>query len=189
MIEVMIPLIREAYQSLGIQTEFIVKPSNRNLLEVADNAVDGDVAHMRIVLNGFDNMLAIEPPLLTGIFTLLCQPELPCDPAVLSDPQQTIVTTSVSKIALLQGYRVAIRSQFYVVNDLAVIPTLVSSGRFRYAIYPSSAAELKSLNPQTLRYVQLFSAPLYHVLHKKHALLATDISAALQQTLAKRRKS
>ncbi len=188
MVNFIIPVIRDAYQTLGIETDFIAQPSNRNLLLVDKNVVDGDVGYMRIVLDGYANIISIEPPLVSGIYTLLCQPNLPCDPSVLSDPEQTIVTTSVSKHGLEKGYRVAIRSQFYVVNDLAMIPKFVSSGRFNYAIYPSTATELKLLNPAELLYVTLFDANLYHVLHKKYAFMAKDISAALKQSLAERKK-
>jgi len=187
MVNFMIPLIRDAYQKLGIKTDFIAQPSNRNLMLVENNVVDGDVGYMRIVLEGYSNIISLEPPLISGIYTLLCQPKLPCKPSVLSDPEQIIVTTSVSKLGLEKGYRVAIRSQFYVVNDLATIPKFVSSGRFEYAIYPSTASELELLNPAELRYVTLFDANLYHVLHKSFAFMAEDVSTALKQTLAERK--
>lgn len=189
MVNFVMPLIRDAYQTLGIKTEFIAQPSNRNLLLVDKNVVDGDIGYMRIVLEGYPNIISIEPPLVSGIYTLLCQAKIPCHAEVFTDPNQTIVTTSISKNGLKKGYPKAIHSQFYVVNDLAMIPKFISSGRFGYAIYPSTAAELKLLDPVKLQYVQLFEANLYHVLHKKYRFMAKDISAALQLALDKRKNT
>ncbi len=187
MVNFLIPLVRDSYQKLGIQTDFVAQPSNRNLLLVDKNIVDGDVGYMRIVLEGYPNLISIEPPLVSGIYTLLCQPGLRCVPEVLADASQTIVTTSVSKNGLEKGYRAAIHSQFYVVNDLAMIPKFVSSGRFHYAIYPSTEQELQRLDPAELQYVTLFEASLYHVLHKKYAFMADDVSQAFKQTLQERK--
>ncbi len=187
MVNFLIPLVRDSYQKLGIQTDFVAQPSNRNLLLVDKNIVDGDVGYMRIVLEGYPNLISIEPPLVSGIYTLLCQPGLRCEPEVLADASQTIVTTSVSKNGLEKGYRAAIHSQFYVVNDLAMIPKFVSSGRFHYAIYPSTEQELQRLDPAELQYVTLFEASLYHVLHKKYSFMADDVSQAFKQTLQERK--
>ncbi len=43
MVNFIIPVIRDAYQKLGIETDFIAQPSNRNLMLVEKNVVDGDV--------------------------------------------------------------------------------------------------------------------------------------------------
>jgi hypothetical protein len=158
-------------------------------LLVDKNMVDGDVGYMRIVLGDYPNIITVEPPLVLGIFTLLCQAQVPCDESVLADPTQTLVATSVSKYGMQQGYKGVLKSQFYTVNDLAVIPTFVRSGRFSYAIYPSSAQELQRLDAAKLRYVKLFDANLYHVLNKKYAYMAEDIRQALQQTLQQRQQA
>ncbi len=187
MVNFIVPLIRDAYLKLGIHTEFVAQPSNRNLLLVDKNLVDGDVGYMRIVLAGYQNIITVEPALVSGVFTLLCQPTLPCTPAVLADAEQTVVSTSVSKNGMDVGYRGEMRSQFYIVNDLALIPRFIRSGRFNYAIYPTTEKELAQLDQTGLRYVKLFQSDLYHVLHKKYAFMAADISAALAATLAEKK--
>lgn len=188
MLNYIIPIIRDSYQKLGIKTDFVAQPSNRNLLLVDKNIVDGDVGYMRIVLGEYQHIITVEPPLVSGIFTLLCQPNILCDASVLADSRQTVVATSVSKNGMEQGYKGVLKSQFYTVNDLAVIPSFITSGRFSYAIYPSSETELQRLDSATLRYVKLFDANLYHVLNEKYAYMADDISQALRQTLQERRQ-
>ena len=187
MVNLIIPLIRDTYLKLGIKTEFVAQPSNRNLLLVDKNLVDGDVGYMRIVLAGYQNIITVEPALVSGIFTLLCKPQLKCTPAVLADAQQTIVSTSVSKNGMDVGFRGEIHSQFYIVNDLALIPKFIRNGRFDYAIYPTTEQELAQMDLTGLQYVKLFQSDLYHVLHKKYAFMAPEISAALAATLAQKK--
>jgi len=187
MVNLIIPLIRDIYLKLGIKTEFVAQPSNRNLLLVDKNLVDGDVGYMRIVLAGYQNIITVEPALVSGIFTLLCKPQLKCTPAVLADAQQTIVSTSVSKNGMDVGFRGEIHSQFYIVNDLALIPKFIRNGRFDYAIYPTTEQELAQMDLTGLQYVKLFQSDLYHVLHKKYAFMAPEISAALAATLAQKK--
>lgn len=188
MINVLIPQIREAYQSLGIETDFIAQPSNRNLRLVEKNILDGDVGYMRIVLGDYHNLITLEPPLVLGIFTLLCRVEVECNASVLADSQQTIVATSVTQNGLRRGYPGKLHSQFYTVNDLSLIPQLLSVGRFDYAIYPTIASELWRIQTDKLHFVTLFEANLYHVLHKKYAFMAADISKALQQVMDKKQQ-
>lgn len=186
MVNFLVPLIRDTYKRLGIQTDFVAQPSNRNLLLVDKNIVDGDVGYMKIVLGGYDNLFTIEPPVVVGVYTILCRPQLVCHPSVLADETHTIVTTSVSKNGLLRGYSDVIKSQFYTVNDLSLIPDFIRLGRFDYAIYPTTEKELQRLPKDQFNYVRLFESNLYHVLNKKYAFMAAEISQALQQTLDER---
>ncbi len=186
MVNFLVPLIRDTYKKLGIETDFVAQPSNRNLLLVDKNIVDGDVGYMKIVLGGYNNLFTVEPPVVVGVYTILCRPELICTPAVLADKEKTIIATSVSKHGLLQAYKGTIKSQFYTVNDLSLIPDFVRLGRFNYAIYPTTEKELQRISTDDLHYVRLFEANLYHVLHKKYRFMAAEISHALQQALNER---
>lgn len=185
MVNILIPLIREAYQKLGIATDFIAQPSNRNLRLVEKNILDGDVGYMRIVLGDYHNLISLEPPLVPGIFTLLCRVEVECSAAVLADSKQMIVATSVTQSGMRRGYTGKLHSQFYTVNDLSLIPQFLRLGRFDYAIYPTIATELWRIQTDALQSVTLFEANLYHIVHKKYAFMAADISQALQQVIDK----
>jgi len=138
---------------------------------------------MRIVLDEYNNLIAIEPPLVLGIFTLLCQPNIPCDSDILSDKNQTLVATSATQTGLNQGYKGALSAQYYTVNHISLIPKFISMKRFKYAIYPTSEKELWRIKTPDIQYKILFDANLYHVLNKKYQFMAADISRALQDTL------
>ena len=73
------------------ETDFVAQPSNRNLLLVDKNIVDGDVGYMKIVLGGYNNLFTVEPPVVVGVYTILCRPELICTPAVLADKEKELM--------------------------------------------------------------------------------------------------
>ncbi len=183
-----VPLIRDSYKKLGIETDFITQPSNRNLLLVEKNLLDGDVGYMRIVLDDYKDLITLEPPLVLGIFTLLCKPEVVCDVSVLADPKNTVVATSATKNGVVKGFKGELASQFYIVNDLSAIPKFISSGRFNYAIYPTTRQDIGQFTQKNVQYIELFDASLYHVLNKKYAFMADEISQAIQLTMQERAK-
>ncbi|MEP1447438.1 MAG: hypothetical protein ABJK37_15145 [Paraglaciecola sp.] len=183
MINYLLPLIKASYGKMGIETHFVPQPSNRNLRLVEEAKIDGDVGYMRIVLGGYNNLITVEPPVVLGIFTLLCQPGLACNADVLADEKLTIVTTSATQTGLLKGYKGVVNAGFYEVNNISVIPDFVSVKRFKYAIYPTSEKDLWRLNTANLNYVKLFDSNLYHVLHKKYQFMADEVEIALTQTI------
>ncbi|MGO4892034.1 hypothetical protein [Flavobacterium sp. W21_SRS_FM6] len=183
MVNFLIPLIRASYKKLDIDTHFVPQPSNRNLRLVEDNKVDGDVGYMRIVLNDYKNLITVEPPVIMGIFTLLCQPHIPCTDEILADENQTLVVTSATQKGLEQGFKGELKTQFYTVNNISLIPEFISMKRFKYAIYPTSEKDLWRIKTADYQHVKLFESSLYHVLNKKYQFMADDISQALQLTL------
>ena len=186
MVNNLIPLIKATYDKLGIKTHFVVQPSNRNLRLVEENSLDGDVGYMRIVLSGYHNLITIEPPVVVGIFTLLCQPTIACTKDILTDKNQTVVTTAATLVGLQQGYKQEITSQFYTINNLSLIPEFIAIKRFKYAIYPTSEKDLWRIEAPDYQYVKLFDSNLYHVLNKKYAFMADEIGQALQATLTEK---
>jgi hypothetical protein len=183
MINYLIPLIRASYKKLDIDTHFVPQPSNRNLSLIESNKIDGDVGYMRIVLDEYNNLITLEPPVAMGIFTLLCQVEIPCNEEVLTDENQTIVITSATQNGLFHGFKGNIKAKFYTVNNISIIPEFISVKRFKYAIYPTSEKDLWRLQTGNYQYAKLFESNLYHVLHKKYQFMADEISQALQSTL------
>lgn len=183
-----VPLIRDAYKKLGIETDFITQPSNRNLLLVEKNLLDGDVGYMRIVLDDYKDLITVEPPLVLGIFTLLCKTDVVCEASELANSSNTVVATSATKNGLVKGFKGELASQFYIVNDLSAIPKFISSGRFNYAVYPTTRQDIARFAQKNVKYIELFDANLYHVLNKKYAFMAEEISQAIQLTIQERAK-
>lgn len=182
MVNYLIPLIESTYSKLGIKIRFVPQPSNRNLSLLEGSVIDGDVGYLLSELTELDNIFIIEQPVTSAFYTLLCQAEVPCSEAVLADEKHILVSTVASKNAFLSQYKGTLKSQFYTVNNISLIPNFIIEKRFEYALYPTTLNELWRLKAADYQYIKLLEFNLYHVLNNKYAFMAADIRQALQQS-------
>jgi hypothetical protein len=181
----LIPIVRQAYATLGIETQFVEQPSDRNLRAIKKGLVDGDVVFSSLLVKNYPELLLIEPPLVRSIFLLLCQPQLPCNKTILSDPTKLIASTGASQNGLMQTFGKQLKVHFYLINNLAIIPQLITEKRFDYGVYVMNATQLEQVNPNDFHYSELFRSDSFHILHPKYAFLKADVEGALRQVMAK----
>ncbi|NCP66315.1 MAG: hypothetical protein GW763_07705 [Paraglaciecola sp.] len=182
-LEQLIPVIREAYASIGISTQFVEQPSDRNLRAIEKGLVDGDVVFSKLLLANHPGLLVIEPALVTSIFILVCQPQIPCEKSVISDNQTLIASTNASHNGLESWYQDELQAQFYYINNLAIIPQLIKEKRFDYGIYILTPELIEKAGAVDFRYYELFRTSSYHILHPKYAFLKTEIEQAIRGVL------
>jgi hypothetical protein len=181
----LIPIVREAYASLGIETQYIEQPSDRNLREINKGLLDGDVVFSRLLLVNYPDLILIEPPLVTSIFILICQPQLICDNSVIEDPSKLLVLTDASHTGLKQWFGNEPKIGLYIINNLSTIPQLVTDRRADYGMYVMSASQLKQIDETNFHYHELFRTESYHILNPKYAYLKADVENAIRQVIAK----
>jgi hypothetical protein len=179
----LIPITEIAYKKLGVRTQFVPQPSNRNLRLVESGDVDGDVGYMKIVSSGYNNLIALEPPVVSGIFVLLCRPELICAESVLFDSSETMVTTSATVEGAQKRYQQPFQINPYIVNNINVIPDFISKKRFRYALYATSQSEMWRVGKESIKHIELFDASVHHTLNEKYESFVPLISAAIAQAI------
>lgn len=184
-VDELIPIVQQAYASLGIETQFVEQPSDRNLRAIKKGLIDGDVVFSRLLVKKYPELLLIEPPLVRSIFLLLCQPQLPCSQSVLSDPKKLIASTVASQNGLIETFGKQLKVNFYLINNLAVIPQLITEKRFEYGIYVMNATQLEQVNQDDFHYLELFRTDSFHILHPKYAFLKADVERALREIMAK----
>ena len=179
----LIPIIRQAYASLGITTQFVEQPSDRNLKAISQGLLDGDVVFSQLLLRGYDDLVIVEPPLVTSVFVLLCQPQLPCSSNIINDPTTLLVSTDASHHGLSNWYGETLKAVFYHINNLAIIPELIGEKRFEYGVYIFSAQQLAQGRQGDYKFAELFRTNSYHILHPKYAFLKDNVSKAIQQIM------
>lgn len=180
----LLPIVQEAYSALGIKTEFVEQPSDRNLKAISKGLLDGDVVFSRLLLRDYPELLIIEPPLVMSIFVILCQPTLVCNEQVLFDTKEQIVLTDASHNGLKVWYGDKLRVGFYLINNLATIPQLVSDRRVKYGMYVMSESQLAKINRKDFHYTELFRTKSYHILNPKFGFMKKDVEAAIRQVIA-----
>ncbi|AZZ96352.1 hypothetical protein [Pseudoalteromonas sp. R3] len=181
-----LPLIRAAYAQAGIKANFIAMPAHRVLHEITAEHTDGDVILAQEIFAPFKDVISVGPALTEVDFVLLCVTSVPCDNSVLVATPSTIVATDQSKRVLLTKYPQAQRNQFYQINNLGKLPELLNLHRFDYAIFVVSTQWPLPDSLAHLNVHHLFSSKAYHVLHKKHASVAAEISLAIATVKAQK---
>ncbi|MGJ8680035.1 hypothetical protein [Paraglaciecola sp.] len=174
-----IPLIEKTYLKLDIKTRFILQPSLRNLKAVNNELVDGDVAYSDLLLKGYDELIKIRPKLMDSVFVLLCKPSIVCNQQVLFDSKQTFAATDSSKSGLDIWFDNTLSASFYAINDLSVIPKLISENRVQYGVYVLGKDQQVPFDVQKLNLAPLFTTSTFHTVHKKYAFMKDEIGQAL----------
>lgn len=182
-VNIALPIVKKAYESLGIEVQFIESPAHRLLQEIQSNHTDGDVIHAQEIFNTFPDIIKVGPPLTRVDYVLLCAENVPCDHSVLMSGVDQIVATDQSKRVIISKYPEAKNKEFYQLNFLGKLPELLITHRFNYAIY--IVAKDWPL-PQSLTHLQmfhLFESEAYHILHKRHEDIAKHVGKAIEQQL------
>lgn len=182
-VNVAMPIIQKAYDSLGINVQFIESPAHRLLQEIQSDHTDGDVIHAQEIFSPFPDIIKVGPPLTRVDYVLLCAENVPCDHSVLMSGTEQIVATDQSKRVIISKYPEAKNKEFYQLNFLGKLPELLITHRFNYAIY--IVAKDWPL-PESLTHLQmhhLFESEAYHILHKRHQDIADQVGNAIKQQL------
>ena len=188
-IDELIPLVRQAYASLGIATSYVEQPSDRNLKAISQGLLDGDVVFSELLLKDYEDLVVVEPPLVESVFVLLCQQQLPCNTDIVKDPTKLLVATDASHHGLNSWFGEELKVDIYHINNLAIIPQLITEKRFEYGIYIFSAQQLAEGKQGDFNFAELFRTNSFHILHPKYAYLKSDVSKAITQIIAYKKNS
>jgi hypothetical protein len=188
-IDELIPLVRQAYASLGIATSYVEQPSDRNLKAISQGLLDGDVVFSELLLKDYEDLVIVAPPLVESVFVLLCQQQLPCNSDTVKDPTKLLVATDASHYGLNSWFGEKLKVDIYHINNLAIIPQLITEKRFEYGIYIFSAQQLAEGKQGDFNFAELFRTNSFHILHPKYAYLKADVSKAITQIITYRKNS
>lgn len=185
-IEKLLPVIDGAYASLGIDAEFVLHPSKRNLQVLADGVTDAEAAFSELLIKPYPNLIAIGPSLTQSVFVLVCHKSVPCEQSVLFDNTQQVVMTDSSRDGLKLTFGARLQAEIYSINSLDRIPQLLDDRRLSYGVYVVSKLEGALKSHPHLRMVELYRTHTYHILNDKFAFLADRLGSAISEQLAKR---
>lgn len=172
-------LMRGTYQRLNTSVTFHELPAARGVVQLNNGFYDADVVRLSTSLEGFDNVLKIEPALVDAEILLLCLMNTPCEQTVLNDEHLLIASNLGNQHALSD---IPIKAK--VLHDETNTHSLdmLRLGRVDYVIYGSNRHFREQLATEFL-VVVLKEQRMYHIINKKHASLKPQIEAALAQEL------
>jgi hypothetical protein len=182
----LIPIIKETYARIGIEIELVPQPSKRNLKLVSSGLVDGEVAFTEALAHGYTNLLIVKPILSQGKFVLLCRKHLACNESVLANEDQTVVITDTSLTRLKQLFSERLKVDFYPINEINKIPTLVFQKRFDYGVYILNINNKEAPFPESISFYTLHKTNTVHILNDRLAYIEDMVSRSLTEVLAEK---
>ncbi|TRY33695.1 hypothetical protein [Aliiglaciecola sp. M165] len=179
-----LPLMEKVYRDLGIQVEFVLQPSQRNMYLASSGQTDGEVAYSELLVNEHDNLVKVGKSLIASQFILLCHDSVRCSVSVLSEDDVTMLITEASYGGIKSHYGESFEAQPYILSTLSNIPKLIEQKRILYGIYVTTFGDSSLDTYQHLQKQFLFSTATYHVLNTRLGYLAPLVSERMEKYAA-----
>lgn len=177
------PLLKRAYDILNIETEFIQVSFARGLQGTNNGTFDADMLRLGAVVEYYDNLLIIDPPLGSLEIRLFCRVGKECNRDVLTKKGTLIALPFGSPFLQAMFPKPVFRVQ--KVEGLEQIENMFRLKRFDYFVW----AKLSG-NPQSFlasfdgNSILVKKETIHHVLNKKHAKIGEELSTVLRKLLA-----
>ena len=175
-------VVREAYRRLGIEVVFYELPARRALSWANEGKTDGDVARIRGTEESYPNLIPVEVPVTVfkGVaFTKDVDEKI----AEWADLRKYIV-------GIVRGIRYAEIGtqgmQVFEANNMTHLFTLLDSGRIQIAVAVREAGLIearKNFKNKGIHIIgdPLYSAPLFHFVHKRNQALVSRLESVLEE--------
>lgn len=85
------PVIKRAYEQIGIAVTFEKVGGKRGLKLLNEGMTDADVIRYYVVTKDNTNVIAIEPQLSRGVSSLLCVKSVECHADIINNPTAGIL--------------------------------------------------------------------------------------------------
>ena len=179
---VLLPLVQQAYQNLGIEVEFVAVESQRAQQLLKDGLVDGDVARLAQVASRIPNVVSVA--LLDKLsLSLRCRPDIQCNTEDVNNAQFRIfMASSRATLTLLD---LNYKAELYPLRDWNQINVMYQQNKIeRFLWIEGTLASSPVVDGAVILPLESTSLDLYHVLHKSHAHLAPKVAKQLEFLLA-----
>lgn len=180
----MLPLMEKVYADIGIEVEFVLQPSQRNMYLASSGQTDGEVAYSELLINEHNNLVKVGESLVDSQFTLLCHDSVQCSVSVLSDSEVTLLITEASLGGVKHYYAESFEAKPYLISTLSNIPKLIEQKRLLYGIYVTTFGDDSLDTFHHLQKQYLFSTATYHVLNSRLSYLAPLVSKSMEKYAA-----
>lgn len=183
--QVFIELFREAYATLGYQTEFISMPQRRGLMALASGEVDADVVRLRPVAETVQQALIVPNFSIQASAVLLCKKTVPCNQGELFNSGKKVVSVKLFERLIRHHYGQRFKAQLHTYDTLTTPLALLEKGRIDYALYVFEPLHFPANIEQFATIVNLFETDAVHLVHEKHRDLIGELDKVLSQLAPK----
>jgi hypothetical protein len=181
------PLIKDVYKSIGIDVNFIVTASKRDLRLISNGEVMGAAIFSEDVFQGISGINKVYPALLQASNMLLCRKGLPCTEEELNNYQydKPIAISRAMSDAFLKRYPNVDKSHLLITNEMKNVLNLLRYKRVDYGIYPISDHTKDGLKelPTFVDSEFLYSVSSYHIISSELSCIQPMVEQVLADAL------
>lgn len=181
------PLLKRVYADIGVNVDFVITTSYRDLMLVEHQSLSGSVAFAEDIIDTIPGVIKVRPALANTSYMLLCNPGKYCDPSILMNRKQDhvfAVSNAMSK-TLVTRFPQTDTKNMVVTSDISKVMQLMHEGRVDYGVYPVSDRSRGGTSeiPVEFNYVPLYDIPTYHVIGPKLLCLLPKLEVSLGRAL------
>ena len=177
------PLIKSAYQELGLTVRFETMPIGRRLLALQNGTTDGDVLARSNLQDKYTEVLRVGPPITRVDVLLVCPASVQCNNNVMMSEELTVVIDRGSAMLLTEGMGLALPERHEYIESPPLRTSLFNRRRIDYFIYfKGNGIGGYSLTRAHQKHL-IGSHQFYHYIHKRYASLAEPLGAALTEAV------
>ena len=181
------PFIASVYKQLGIEVEFVVIASLRDLKLLSNGQVMGAAIYSEDIIEGLEGIIKVQPALLTTSNMLLCKKDSTCSENNILEyeGEKPIAVSRAMSGAFLKHYPDFSEEHLLITNEMKNVLNLIRFNRVDYGIYPISDHTKGGLNelPSYVDSEFLYSVSSYHIISSDLACMKSDIEQVLADKL------
>lgn len=177
-----LPIIRQAYQNLGIEIQLVEASPNRFIQLYQEGKIDGDIARIDSLKQLLPQMQLVYQIDEMKI-SYHCSARVKCSPADLTDPGLLIFTPVVKKVQDM--IKLKISAKTYEVNNWQQLLDMYQQQKVDRFMMVDGKRFHTTLQLSSQRFViPHIPLPFYHMLHHQHQQLTPLVAAEIAKVLA-----
>ncbi len=174
------PLLKKAYQRIGIDVKFVLINDQRALKLLNSGQIDADTAKSLETVHTYESIVYIPKPISKIEVFFLCQQTIQCDKSVLKDKKKILGVIGANEF-----YRELLSDSTIKQVELTSFETLFKmfdQKKVDVAIVVLDAYSLPKLAKYPNHY-KIEEKLGYHLLNKKHAHIMDKLQVAIDEIL------
>lgn len=174
-----IPVLKQIYDELGYQVEFVKAEGAGSLKEVDTGLADGDVARYKRYLLNFPNIMVLSQPWIRACTYLVCNGQAQCNESLFNNDEAVLASTMLTspyydfEQAEADIMQVSENDQLLRLLDENLVDAIVFSVAGDYLQEIKSVYAIK----------ELYCDTIHHSLNIKHKALLPEVNQKLIEYL------
>ena len=181
------PLIKKTYADIGVNVDFVVTSSYRDLMLVNREALSGSVAFAEDIIDTIPGLIKVAPPLSIMSYMLVCKKGKPCNLEQLHKLIEVggLAVTNAMSMGVVTNFPQIDKDNLVIVSKMGQVLSMLSEGRVDYGVYPVSDRSKGGTEeiPVEFNYEPMYDIATYHVINNNLLCLLPKIEASLSQNL------